>query len=155
MSPTQLAFSLQDLHHGWWQAVLSDGAQQATITASSITGGPLLGLLWAVRLLLLGANESKCIWLVEPGQYRWLFVRTEKQIQIHIVWFDDVHGWSDEKGETVLRMECDLLAFAKRLSHQLGQLAYQEGDPAVAPQEYQKLKEAITAFEHAKPAKQT
>jgi hypothetical protein len=121
--------------------------------ASSVTGGPLLRLLWAVRLLLLGATESKCIWLEEPGQYRWLFSRAEKQLQIHIVWFDDSRGWSDEKGETVLRIECDLLPFAKRLSHQLGQLAYQGDDSGVPPQEYQKLKEAITAFEHAKPDK--
>lgn len=154
MSATKLDFSLQDLHHGWWQAALSDGSQQATITASSVTGGPLLRLLWAVRLLLLGANESKCIWLEEPGQYRWLFSRAEKQIQIQIIWFDDTGDWSDEKGKTVLHMECDLLPFAKRFSHQLGQLEYQEGNPAVPPQEYQKLKEAITAFEHTKPDKQ-
>jgi hypothetical protein len=44
-------------------------------------------------------------------------------------------------------MECDLLAFAKRLAHQLGQLEYQEGKPAVAQEEYQKLKDAITLFE--------
>jgi hypothetical protein len=62
MSPKKLAFSLEDLHHGWWQAILSDGAQQATITASSIPEEPLLPLLWAVRLLLLGAEESKCTW---------------------------------------------------------------------------------------------
>jgi hypothetical protein len=155
MYPTKLVFSLQDLHHGWWQAVLSDGTQQATIRASYITGAPLLLLLWAVRLLLLGANESKCIWLVEPGQYRWLFVCTEKQVQIHIVWFDDTSDWSDEKGETVLRMECNLLAFAKRFSHQLGQLEHQGDDPGVSPQEYQKLKEAIMIFEHARPDKQT
>jgi hypothetical protein len=155
MSPTKLVFSLQDLHHGWWQAVLSDGTKQVTLTASSVTGAPLLRLLWAVRLLLLGASESKCIWLVEPGQYRWLFSRTEEQIQIHIVWFNDVRDWSDEKGKTLLRMECDLLAFAKRLSHQLDQLKYQEGNPAVPLQEYQKLKEAITAFEQVRPDKQT
>src|SRR5260221_5075938 len=155
MSSTKLVFSLQDLHHGWWQAVLSDGTQQATIMASSIPEEPLLPLLWAVRLLLLGADESKCTWWEEPGQYRWLFSRTEKQIQIHILWFADGRRWSDEKGKTVVRMECDLLAFAKRLAHQLGQLEYQEGKPAVAQEEYQKLKDAITLFERAKPGKQT
>ncbi len=136
MSPTKLVFSLQDLHHGWWQAVLSDGTEQVTLTASSVTGGPLLRLLWAVRLLLLGANESKCIWLVEPGQYRWLFSRTEEQIQIHIVWFHDVRDWSDEKGETILRIECGLPAFAKRLSHQLDQLKHQGDDSGVPQEEY-------------------
>jgi hypothetical protein len=156
MSPKKLAFSLEDLHHGWWQAILSDGAQQATITASSIPEEPLLPLLWAVRLLLLGAEESKCTWWEEPGQYRWLFSRTEKQMQIHILWFTGGRvGLSDEKGKTVVRLEGDLLAFAKRLAHQLSQLEYQEGKPVVAHEEYQKLKDAITVFEHAQPGKQT
>jgi hypothetical protein len=65
---------------------------QATITASSVPAEPLLPLLWAVRLSLLGADESKCTWREEPGQYRWLFSRTDKQIQPHIVWFDDSLG---------------------------------------------------------------
>ena len=165
MSSTKLVFSLQDLHHGWWQAVLSDDTQQVTITASSIPEEPLLPLLWAVRLLLLGAEESTCIWWEEPGQYHWLFSRTEKQLQIHIVWFDDRRGFSEykgktivrseKKGKTVLRMECDLLVFAKRLAHQLSQLEYQEGKPPVPQEEYQKLKDAITVFEHAEPGKQT
>jgi hypothetical protein len=140
---TKLVFSLQKLHHGWWQAVLSDGIHEAILTASSVPSEPLLPLLWAVRLLLLGANESKCIWWEEPGQYRWLFSRIDEQIHIHIIWFDDTRDWSDDKGKTILSMECDLLAFAKRFSHQLGQLEYQEKTPAVTPQEHQKLKEAI------------
>lgn len=154
MAPTKLAFSLRSLHHGWWQAVLSDETQQATITASSVPEEPLVPLLWAVRLLLLGADESQCVWWEEPGQYRWLFSRIEKQIQIHIVWFADSRGWSDEKGKTVVRMEGDLLAFAKRLAHQLDQLEYQEGKPVVAHEEYQKLKDALRIFEGAQPRKE-
>jgi hypothetical protein len=147
MSATKLVFSLQDLHHGWWQAVLSNGFQEATITGSAIPEEPLLPLLWAVRLLLLGANASRCIWWGEPGQYRWLFSRTEQQIQIRIVWFANHQHWSDDKGKTIVHMECNLLAFAKRFSHQLGQLEYQNGSPAVVPQEYQRLKDAILLCE--------
>ena len=155
MTSTKPVFFLQDLHHGWWQAVLSDGIQKATITASYTPQEPLLPLLWAVRSLLLGADESTCTWWEEPGQYRWLFSRTEKQLQIHIVWFNESRRQSDKKGETVLRMECGLLAFAKRLAHQLGQLEYQEGKAAVLQEEYQKLKDAITVFEHADHDKYT
>lgn len=116
MPTPKLSFFLQNLHHGWWVAVLSDGVQEATITASSIPSEPLLPLLWAVRLLLLGASEAKCSWWEEPGEYRWLFSRQAEQILIHIVWFDSIADWSDEKGKTVLQMESDLLTFAKRLS---------------------------------------
>lgn len=147
MSATKPIFSLEDLHHGWWQATLSNGTDEVVIKASSITEEPLLLLLWAVRSLLSGANTSKCIWLVEPGQYRWLFTRMEKLIHINIIWFDDTRNWSDDKGETVFRTEYDLLTFAKRLAHQLDQLAYRERSPAVAPQDYQKLQEAIATRE--------
>lgn len=155
MSTTKLVFSLEDLHHGWWRANLSDGTQQVTVKASSIPAEPLLPLLWAVRSLLLGADESQCTWWGEPGQHRWLFSRNEKQIQIHIVWFDGSRGRLAQKGETVLCMECDLLAFAKRLVHQLGQLEYRSGKSAVPQEDYQKLKDAITALEHALPSVQT
>ena len=148
MSATKLGFSLQKLHQESWVAVLSDGVQEAIITASSVPDKPLLPLLWAVRLLLLGASDANCSWWNEPGEYRWLFTRQGEQILIHIVWFQDIAGWSDEKGETVLRMECELLTFAKRLFHQLGQLKYQEGDLTVPPKDYQNLQEAILEFEH-------
>jgi hypothetical protein len=86
---TKPVFSLQKLHHGWWQAVLSDSIHEVTLRASSVPSEPLLPLLWAIRLLFLGANESKCIWWEEPGQYRWLFSRRDEQIHIHIIRFDD------------------------------------------------------------------
>lgn len=149
MSHTEFVFSLRDLHHGWWQADLSDGIQQITMTVSSIPQEPLLPMLSALRLLLLGARASTCIWWEEPGQYRWLFSHTEHLLQIHIIRFNDSSDWSNEKGQTVLRMECSLLAFAKRFAHQLIQLGYREGKPAIDQEEYQKLKDAITVFEHA------
>ena len=154
MSAMKLGFSLQKLPHERWVAVLSDGVQEAIITASSVPSKPLLPLLQAVRLLLLGVSESKCSWWNEPGEYRWLFTRRGEQVLIHIVWFKDVAKWADEKGETVLQMECDLLTFAKRLFHQLGQLHYWEGDLAVSPKDCQNLQEAIVKFEHAKHGKQ-
>lgn len=153
MSARKFSFSLQKLEHKDWIARLSDGVQEAIITASSIPEKPLLPLLWAVRLLLLRASDARCTWWEEPGEYRWLFTRQDEQILIHIVWFKDIAGWSDEKGKTVLRMECDLLAFAKRLFHQLGQLQHQEGDTSVPLKDYQSLQEAIREFEQAKRGK--
>jgi len=72
------------------------------------------------------------------------------QIQLHILWFENGSPFSSEKGQTVLRLECDLLRFAKRLFHQLGQLEYQEGHPVVPRLDYQNLQEAIVLLEHAK-----
>lgn len=155
MSAMKFDFSLHKPDPRGWVATLSDGVQEAIITASDIPSEPLLPLLWAVRLLLLGTSDTRCSWWEEPGEYRWLFSRQDEKVRIHILWFKDIAGWSDEKGKTVLRMECDLLAFAKRLLQQLNQLSYQEKRPAVPPQDSQRFQEAITAFEQAKPEKPT
>lgn len=151
MPTTNFAFSLEKLHHERWVARISDGVQEAFITASSLPSEPLLPMLWAVRLLLLGASDARCSWWEEPGEYRWLFSRHDEQILIHVLWFKEIANWSDERGETILRMECNLLQFAKRFSHQLNQLSYQEGVPAVPPEDYQKFQEALGAYEQRKP----
>lgn len=153
MSATKFAFSLQKPHPREWVAVLSDGVQEAIITASDIPSEPLLPLLWAGRLLLLETSDARCSWWEEPGEYRWLFSRQDEKLFIHILWFKNIAGWSDEKGKTVLHMECDLLSFAKRLSHQLNQLSYQENRPAVPPQDYQRFQEALSAYEQGKRGK--
>ena len=59
MSTRKFDFSLQKLHRDKWIATFSGGLQVATITASSIPSEPLLLLLWAVRLLLLGTSEAR------------------------------------------------------------------------------------------------
>ena len=147
MAVTKFTFSLQKLHPRKWVAVLSDGVQEAIITASDIPSEPLLPLLWAVRLLLLGTSDTRCSWWEEPGEYRWLFSRQDEKLFIHILWFQDMKDWSDERGKTVLRVECDVLSFAKRLSHQLNQLSYQEQRPAVPPQDYKHFQEMLSAYE--------
>lgn len=153
MSVRKLSFSLQKLGRENWATTLSDGVQEATITASSIPEKPLLPLLLAVLLLLLGIPDARCSWWREPAIFSWLFTRQDEQLLIHIVSFRDGRRWSDEKGETVLQMECDLLAFARRLFHQLGQLQYQEGDTSVPLKDYQSLQAAILEFEQAKRKK--
>ena len=147
MSATKFDFSLHKLHKDSWVATLSYGTQEVTITASSIPSEPLLPLLWAVRLLLMGTSEARCSWWEEPGEYRWLFKRQDGNILMHILWFKNIARWSDEKGQTVLQMECDLYAFAKRLSQQINQLSYQEKRPAIPPHDYQLLQEALLIYE--------
>lgn len=151
MLAAKFNFSLQKPYHDEWIATLSDGVQEAIITASDIPSEPLLPLLWAVRLLLLGTNDARCSWWEEPGEYRWLFARQNEKISIRILWFKVIADWSDEQGETILQMECDLLPFAKRLSQQLDQISYQQKSPAVPPQDYQRFQKAITTFELVKP----
>jgi hypothetical protein len=155
MSATSFAFSLHKPAPRGWVAMLSDGDQEAIVTASDIPSEPLLPLLWAVRLLLLGTSDTRCSWWEEPGEYRWLFSRQDDKLSIHILWFKDTAtNQSDEQGKTVLRMECDLLAFAKRLLQQLNQLSYHEKRPAVPPQDCQLFQETLSAYEQGKRRKE-
>ncbi len=65
-----------------------------------------------------------------------------------------------DEGELVTQMECNLLKFAKRLSHQVGQINFKSQVSAseniedihdVAPEAYLGgLREAISAYEHMK-----
>jgi hypothetical protein len=53
-------------------------------------------------------------------------------------------------GETVVKIECNLLVFAKRLCQQLSQLSYQENPVVALPESTLKLQAAIKAYEQDK-----
>ncbi|GHO75750.1 hypothetical protein KSD_35210 [Ktedonobacter sp. SOSP1-85] len=133
-------------------ATLSDGIQEATIPASF--EGDLWTLIFPVRILLWGANESRCSWRGDPGEYRWLFLRQDDKLFIHVLWFKEYLSRSDEQGETVLQIECDLLTFAKRFSQQLNQLDYQENPSAPLPEVNKDLQASIKAYEQTKREQQ-
>ena len=71
MSATPFAFSLHKPAPRGWVAMLSDGDQEAIVTASDIPSEPLLPLLWAVRLLLLGTSDTRCS-LLKKSSPHWL-----------------------------------------------------------------------------------
>lgn len=50
-------------------------------------------------------------------------------------------------------MECDLLAFGKRLSQQLNQISYGEKWPVVPLEDYQLLQEALLMSEQVRRGK--
>ena len=127
--------------------MLSDGEHEATIWASSVRSQSLLVLLKTVQLLLQGASKAKCSWDAAYGEYRWRFSRQEKQILIHILWFDEM----SMKRKTLLCMECDLLTFARDLLSQVGQFPDPENEerPAVHPGDVQHFQGAIRTFEQA------
>ncbi|HEY3992290.1 MAG TPA: hypothetical protein VGM01_05355 [Ktedonobacteraceae bacterium] len=144
MSVTNLVLSFQNQDECWWEVVLADGVHEGVLSASSARSKSLLLLLEAVQILLQGASKAKCSWDAAYGEYRWYFSRQERQILIHILWFDEEMG-----RKTLLRMECDLLTFARELLHQVGQFLDPENEekPVFLPKDTQGFQETIRAFE--------
>jgi hypothetical protein len=97
---------------GWAEARIADDASHAILTASYLSDA-LGDLLEAVGRLLEGASEARCSWEEEPGEYRWIFTRTDdSDAQLNILAFDDMysrpatlpgvaqpHPQPDERGE--------------------------------------------------------
>jgi hypothetical protein len=77
---------------GWAEARIGDDASHAILTASYLSDA-LGDLLEAIGLLLEGASEARCSWEEEPGEYRWIFVRTgDNDVQLEILAFDDMYS---------------------------------------------------------------
>jgi hypothetical protein len=73
---------------GWAEARVSAGHSSATITASYLQDA--LGvLLEAVGLMLEGAQQARCSWEEEPGEYRWIFERAGTDVRLRVLAFRD------------------------------------------------------------------
>ena len=96
-----MEFSYRLTGTGWSEARLSDGTTEATVTASYLSDA--LGvLLEAVGTLLEGAQEARCSWDEEPGEYRWIFVRRGDVVELRVLAFQDRGGEEpDSEGSLV------------------------------------------------------
>jgi hypothetical protein len=86
---------------GWAEARIADGSSSATMTASYLEDA--LGvLLEAVGVLLEGADEARCSWQEEPGEYRWVFERAGTDVRLRVLAFRDVYSREpDDEGVVV------------------------------------------------------
>jgi hypothetical protein len=81
---------------GWASATIAHGGATAELTASYLSDA--LGvLLLAVEEALSGAEEARCSWDEEPGEYRWIFKSDGVDVDLEIKWFDAL--WGDEPDE--------------------------------------------------------
>lgn len=83
---------------GWAEACISDHASAVSIRASYLTDA--LGLLLkAVDQLLQGADEARCSWADEPGEYRWIIKRDRDHAHLRVLTFHDIESLEpDESG---------------------------------------------------------
>jgi hypothetical protein len=86
---------------GWAEAWVADGAVAATITASYLEDA-LGELLEAIGLLLEGADQARCSWEEEPGEYRWIFERAGADVRLRVIAFADIYSREPDGSGTVV-----------------------------------------------------
>jgi hypothetical protein len=127
--PTRwVALEYRLLGSGSSEAEITDGVNSAVLSATFLSHA-LEDLTRAVNTLLRGEPAARCDWAEEPGQYRWLFVRSGEGLNIRILWFDRTFSNEpDEKGRPVFETECRLLQLAAQLRDQLGSVLDRYGE---------------------------
>jgi hypothetical protein len=92
---------------GWAEARIADDTSHLVLTASYLSDA-LGDLLEAIGLLLEGVSEARCSWEEEPGEYRWIFVRTgDNAVQLNIL---------DQRGVLVFSTTQLLGVFARAIA---------------------------------------
>jgi hypothetical protein len=69
-----MRFEFKLLDHDSADAELDDGVSHITVYASCFED-PLGHLLYALWRLMQGEAETRCSWVEEPGEYRWIMRR--------------------------------------------------------------------------------
>jgi hypothetical protein len=105
--------------HGWSEATIADRDTKVELTASYLSDA-LGNLARAVVRLMRGMEQARVSWDEEPGEYRWLMVRTDERVSIRILWFDSQFPERpDQEGRTVFETSCRLVDLAGQVTSQL------------------------------------
>jgi hypothetical protein len=124
---SELTFRYRLVGIGWSVAEISDGVNQASLTASYLSDA-LGDLVRVVLSLLHGAGEGVCSWLEEPGEYRWRFRRVGDELEIQIFWYEDWYELvPDKTGRLHFSTRRSLCQFASRLEAALKRLLEEYG----------------------------
>jgi hypothetical protein len=99
---------------GWAEATLADGPSSAT---ASYLGDALGELLEANGTRFEGADEARCSWEEEPGEYRWLFQGTGADVHLRVLAFADVYSKEpDHQGVVVFETRQPLREVARSIA---------------------------------------
>jgi len=83
-----IEFDFQLTGSGWCEAYISDGERWLRPTASHLSDAPT-AFLSAVVAVLRGHSPVACFWSEEPGEYVWIFIRHNGDVELRILWHDD------------------------------------------------------------------
>lgn len=97
-------------------AELDDGASQVTVPASFILD-PLGNLLYALWRLMQGEIETRCSWVEEPGEYRWIMRREGDDVSLRILALASFFpSRPDEAGRLIFETRQDLRTFVRAIA---------------------------------------
>lgn len=86
---------------GWAEALISDGSSGATVTASYLDDA-LGDLLETVDVLLEGADDARCSWTEEPGEFRWVFRRAGSTVHLRVLGFAGMYSQLPDSSGVVM-----------------------------------------------------
>ena len=106
-------FSFRLTGTGWARARLAHGSEEIELPASYLSDalGEVLG---AVAEIQEGEQSAAASWELEPGEYRWLFSRTNGEINLQVLAFRDAYPrLPDADGSVVFAATCPVGEMAR------------------------------------------
>lgn len=86
-------------------------------------------LLEAVGTLLEGAEEARCSWHEEPGEYRWVFVRRADLLELRVLAFPELWGHQpDAEGSLVFETRQGLRETATAIADSAADVLAEHGE---------------------------
>jgi len=117
--PSGFGLSFTRLESGWVSARIRSDRYWARIEASYLSDG-IAHLLDAILDLATGSETARCSWHVEPGEYRWIFVKTDGGTSLRILGFRDGEAFeADEGGTFVFQTTPPLRELAAAVAYQV------------------------------------
>lgn len=99
--------------HGGADGEITDETAHASIPASYISDA-LGDLLYAVWRISQGDPTSRFSWADEPGEWRWIMTRDDRDVSLRVLWFDGRHPpRTDEHGELIFQTRQDVTVLAR------------------------------------------
>jgi|GEM_PF-1699207 len=95
---------------GWGRCVLATRGQATTLACSYLEDA--LGDLVDLGRQALGDAEGRCSFMLEPGEYRWVFAAG----RLRVLWFTELYGCQpDHDGEQVFEVACSAEELARAI----------------------------------------
>jgi hypothetical protein len=112
---------------GWATCSIDLNGKAVKITGSYLSDC-LGGLAAAAVQLLRGAASARCSFDEEPGEYRWIIDRTDGQVRLRILEFQELWGnRPDHEGKVLLDGQCDLATFVGAVRDALQRVVDEHG----------------------------
>jgi hypothetical protein len=118
-----VSFTLSSIQPGWVQAHIASVGNEVVITASNTPNDSIRDFVDAVARLQ-SASSSECRWIQEPGEVRWVFVRSDENVSVEVIQGDVVSatGWHRGTQTTLFHDQTEWLDFSTQVLASMLQL---------------------------------